>query len=114
MFAQTGKPCENVMFVFVLTIFGHQVIVCSNVMCSMAPAEVKREGDDYDIPNEADDIRLMNESRAEPDHGCEAGPSNEEATNMNVEDGGADVKKEMVDDAHRNDMVGDVERAILE
>ncbi|XP_028116874.1 protein FAR1-RELATED SEQUENCE 5-like [Camellia sinensis] len=81
---------------------------------SMAPAEVKREGDDYDIPNEADDIRLTNESRAEPDHGCEAGPSNEEATNMNVEDGGADVKKEMVDDAHRNDMVGDVERAILE
>ncbi|XP_028053411.1 protein FAR1-RELATED SEQUENCE 5-like [Camellia sinensis] len=80
----------------------------------MAPAEVKREGDDYDIPNEADDIRLMNESRAEPYHGCEAGPSNEEATNMNVEDGGADVKKEMVDDAHRNDMVGDVERAILE
>ncbi|XP_028121123.1 protein FAR1-RELATED SEQUENCE 5-like [Camellia sinensis] len=81
---------------------------------SMAPAEVKREGDDYDIPNEADDIRLMNESRAEPDHGCEAGPSNEEATNMNVEDGGADVKKEMVDDAHHNDMVGDLERAILE
>ncbi|KAI7982000.1 hypothetical protein LOK49_Contig3G00026, partial [Camellia lanceoleosa] len=39
----------------------------------MAPAEVKREGDDYDIPNEADDIRLMNESQAEPDHGCEAG-----------------------------------------
>ena len=114
MFAQTGNPCENVMFVFVLTIFGHQVIVCSNVMCSMAPAEVKREGDDYDIPNEADDIRLMNESRVEPYHGCEAGPSNEEATNMNVEDGGADVKKEMVDDAHRNDMVGDVERAILE
>ncbi|XP_028094632.1 protein FAR1-RELATED SEQUENCE 5-like [Camellia sinensis] len=72
----------------------------------MAPAEVKREGDDYDIPNEADDIHLMNESRAEPDHGCEAGPSNEEATNMNVEDGGADVKKEMVDDAHRNDIVG--------
>ncbi|XP_028056985.1 protein FAR1-RELATED SEQUENCE 5-like [Camellia sinensis] len=83
-------------------------------MCSIAPAEVKREGDDYDIPNEADDIRLMNESRAEPYHGCEAGPSNEEATNMNVEDGGADMKKEMVDDAHRNDMVGDVERAILE
>ncbi|CAL5365325.1 unnamed protein product [Camellia sinensis] len=31
-----------------------------------------------------------------------------------MSDGGADVKKEMVDDAHRNDMVGDVERAILE
>ena len=83
-------------------------------MCSMAPAEVKWEGDDYDIPNEADDIRLMNESRAELDHGCEGGPSNEETTNMNGEHGGADVKKEMVDDAHRNDMVGDVERAILE
>ncbi|XP_028064585.1 protein FAR1-RELATED SEQUENCE 5-like [Camellia sinensis] len=80
----------------------------------MARAEVQREGDDYDIPNEADDICLMNESRVEPYHGCEAGPSNEEATNMNVEDGGADVKKEMVDDAHGNDMVGDVERAILE
>ncbi|XP_028091191.1 protein FAR1-RELATED SEQUENCE 5-like [Camellia sinensis] len=80
----------------------------------MAPAEVKREGDDYDIPNEADDIRLMNESRAEPYHGCEVGLSNEEATNMNIEDGGADVKKEMVDDVHRNDMVGDVEHAILE
>ncbi|XP_028124104.1 protein FAR1-RELATED SEQUENCE 5-like [Camellia sinensis] len=80
----------------------------------MAPAEVKREGDDYGIPNEADDIRLMNESWAEPYHGCEAGPSNEEATNMNVEDGGADVKKEMVDDSPRKDMVGDVERAILE
>ncbi|XP_028116641.1 protein FAR1-RELATED SEQUENCE 5-like [Camellia sinensis] len=71
----------------------------------MAPAEVKREGDDYDIPNEADDIRLINESRAEPYHGCEVGPSNEEATNINVEDSGADVKKEMVDDAHRNDIV---------
>ncbi|XP_028108309.1 protein FAR1-RELATED SEQUENCE 5-like [Camellia sinensis] len=59
----------------------------------MAPAEVKREGDDYDIPNEVDAIRLMNESRSEPYHGCEAGPSNEEATNMNVEDGGTDVKK---------------------
>ncbi|CAL5332130.1 unnamed protein product [Camellia sinensis] len=81
---------------------------------NMAPAEVKRECDDYDIPNEADDIRLINEIRVEPYHDCEAGPSNEEATNMNVEDGGADVKKEMVDDAHRNDMVGDVERAILE
>ncbi|XP_028085063.1 protein FAR1-RELATED SEQUENCE 5-like [Camellia sinensis] len=80
----------------------------------MAPAEVKREGGDYDIPNEADDIRLMNESRAEPYHGCEVGPSNEKTTSMNVEDGGADVKKEMVDDAHCNDMVGDVERAILE
>ncbi|XP_028067322.1 protein FAR1-RELATED SEQUENCE 5-like [Camellia sinensis] len=80
----------------------------------MTRAEVKREGDDYDIPNEADDIRLMNESRVEPYHGCEVGLSNEEATNMNVEDGGADVKKEMVDDAHGNDMVGDVERAILE
>ncbi|XP_028107996.1 protein FAR1-RELATED SEQUENCE 5-like [Camellia sinensis] len=80
----------------------------------MAPTEVKREGDDYDIPNKADDIRLMNESRAKPYHGCEAGLSNEEATNMNVEDAEADVKKEMVDDAHRNDMVGDVERAILE
>ncbi|XP_028059889.1 protein FAR1-RELATED SEQUENCE 12-like [Camellia sinensis] len=80
----------------------------------MAPAEVKREGDDYDIPNEADDIRLINESGAKPYHGCEAGPSNEEATNMNVENGGADVKQEMVDDAHRNDMVGDVERALLE
>ncbi|XP_028087230.1 protein FAR-RED IMPAIRED RESPONSE 1-like [Camellia sinensis] len=56
----------------------------------------------------------MNESRVEPYHGCDAGPSNEEATNMNVEDGGANVKKEMVDDAHGNDMVGDVERAILE
>ncbi|XP_028065806.1 protein FAR1-RELATED SEQUENCE 5-like [Camellia sinensis] len=64
-------------------------------MCSMARAEVKREGDDCDIPNEADDIRLMSESRVEPYHGCEAGPSNEEATNMNVEAGGADVKKEM-------------------
>ena len=81
------------MFVFVLTFFGHQAIVCTNVMCSMAPAEVKREGDDYDIPNKADDIHLMNESRAEPYHGCEAGPSNEEATNMNVEDHGANVKK---------------------
>ncbi|XP_028070411.1 protein FAR1-RELATED SEQUENCE 5-like [Camellia sinensis] len=70
----------------------------------MAPAEVKREGDDYDIPNEADDTRLINESLAEPYHGCEAGPSNKEATNMNVEDGRADVKKEMVDDAHPNDM----------
>ncbi|XP_028054811.1 protein FAR1-RELATED SEQUENCE 5-like [Camellia sinensis] len=80
----------------------------------MAPAEVKREGDDYDIPNEADDIHLINESRAKHYHGYEAGPSNEETTNMNVEDGGADVKQEMVDDAHRNDMVGDVERAILE
>ncbi|XP_028099381.1 protein FAR1-RELATED SEQUENCE 5-like [Camellia sinensis] len=80
----------------------------------MAPAEVKREGDDYDIPSEANDIRLINESWAEPYHGCEAGPSNEEATNMNVEDGRADVKQEMVDDAHRNDMVGDVEYAILE
>ncbi|XP_028065510.1 protein FAR1-RELATED SEQUENCE 5-like [Camellia sinensis] len=80
----------------------------------MAPAEVKRECDDYGIPNEADDIRLINESRAEPYHGCEVGPSNEEATNVNVEDGEADVKKEMIDDAHRNDMVGDVERAILE
>ncbi|XP_028069925.1 protein FAR1-RELATED SEQUENCE 5-like [Camellia sinensis] len=80
----------------------------------MALAEVKREGANYDNPNEADDIHLMNESRAEPYHGCETSPSNEEATNMNVEDGGADVKKEMVDDAHRNDMVGDVERAILE
>ncbi|XP_028065122.1 protein FAR1-RELATED SEQUENCE 5-like [Camellia sinensis] len=79
----------------------------------MAPAEVKREGDDYDIPNKADDIRLMNESRAEPYHGCEAGLSNGKATNMNVEDDGVDVKKEMVDDAHRNDMVGDVEHAIL-
>ncbi|THF93895.1 hypothetical protein TEA_026719 [Camellia sinensis var. sinensis] len=48
-----------------------------------ALAEVKREGDDYDIPNEADDIRLINERRTEPYHGCEAGPSNEEATNMN-------------------------------
>ncbi|CAL5359748.1 unnamed protein product [Camellia sinensis] len=84
------------------------------IMVVMAPAEVKREGDDYDIPNEADDIRLMNESRTEPYHGFEAGPSNEEPTNMNVEDGRADVKKEMVDDAHRNDMVGDVERVILE
>ncbi|XP_028082401.1 protein FAR1-RELATED SEQUENCE 5-like [Camellia sinensis] len=80
----------------------------------MARAEVKREGDDYDIPNEADDIRLMNESRVEPYHGCEVGPSNEEVTNMNVEDDGADVKKEMVDDAYGNDMFGDVERAILE
>ncbi|XP_028114646.1 protein FAR-RED IMPAIRED RESPONSE 1-like [Camellia sinensis] len=33
---------------------------------------------------------------------------------MNVEDGRADVKQEMVNDAHRNDMVSDVERAILE
>ncbi|XP_028094274.1 protein FAR1-RELATED SEQUENCE 5-like [Camellia sinensis] len=56
----------------------------------------------------------MNESWVEPYHGCEAGSSNEEATNMNVEDSGADVKKEMVDDAHGNDMVGDIERAILE
>ncbi|XP_028082673.1 protein FAR-RED IMPAIRED RESPONSE 1-like [Camellia sinensis] len=80
----------------------------------MARAEVKREGDDYDISNEANVIRLMNESRVEPYHGCEAGPSNEEATNMNIGDGGADVKKEMVYDAHGNDMVGDVERAILE
>ncbi|XP_028072968.1 protein FAR1-RELATED SEQUENCE 5-like [Camellia sinensis] len=91
-------------------------VVCGHVKwgeVSMAPAEVKREGDDYDIPNEVDDIRLINESRTEPYHGCEAGLSNEEATNMNVEDGGADVKKEMVDDAHCNDMVGDVERAIL-
>ncbi|XP_028104573.1 protein FAR1-RELATED SEQUENCE 5-like [Camellia sinensis] len=70
----------------------------------MALAKVKREGDDYDIPNEADDIHLINESRAEPYHGCEASPSNEEATNMKVEDGEADVKQEMVDDAHRNDM----------
>ncbi|XP_028115710.1 protein FAR1-RELATED SEQUENCE 5-like [Camellia sinensis] len=80
----------------------------------MARAEVQREGDDYDIPNEADDIRLMNESQVEPYYGCEVGSSNEEATNMNVEDGGADVIKEMVDDAHGNDMVGDVECAILE
>ena len=112
MFAQTTKPCENVLVV--LTFFGYQVIVCSNVMCSMARAEVQREGDDYDISNEADDIRLMNESRVEPYHGCEAGLSNEETTNMNVEDGGVDVKKEMVDDAHGNDMVCDVERVILE
>ncbi|XP_028116020.1 protein FAR1-RELATED SEQUENCE 7-like [Camellia sinensis] len=80
----------------------------------MAPAEVKRGGDDYDIPNEADDTRLINESRAEPYRGCQAGSSNKEATDMNVEDGGVDVKKEMIDDAHRNDMVSDVERAILE
>ncbi|XP_028084325.1 protein FAR1-RELATED SEQUENCE 5-like [Camellia sinensis] len=80
----------------------------------MSPAEVKRKCNDYDIPNEVDDIRLVNESWVEPYHGCEAGPSNEEATNMNVKDGGADVKQEMVNNAHRNDMVGDVERVILE
>ena len=56
MFAQTTKLCENVMFVLMLTFFDYQVIVCNNVKCSMARAEVKREGDDYDIPNEVDDI----------------------------------------------------------
>ncbi|XP_028122067.1 protein FAR1-RELATED SEQUENCE 5-like [Camellia sinensis] len=80
----------------------------------MALAKVKRKGDDYDIPNEVDGIHLINESRVEPYYGCEAGPSNQEATNINVEDGGTDVKQEMVDDAHWNDMVSDVEHALLE
>ncbi|XP_028087091.1 protein FAR1-RELATED SEQUENCE 5-like [Camellia sinensis] len=71
----------------------------------MVPAKVKSEGVDYDIPNEADDIHLINESQAERCHGCEAGPRNKEATNINVEDGRIEVKQEMVDDAHGDDMV---------
>ncbi|XP_028112972.1 protein FAR-RED IMPAIRED RESPONSE 1-like [Camellia sinensis] len=67
--------------------------------------KVKSKGVDYNIPNKADDIHLINESRAKRCYGCEASLCNEEPTNINVEDGQADMKQQMVDDAHGDDIV---------
>ena len=44
------------MFLFVLTFFSHQVIVCTNATYNMALAEAKSEAVNYGIPNEAYDI----------------------------------------------------------